>query len=70
MIIRKLITMWRHKHHKERFVCISHDGTPCVMEPHEAEEMLREAELAHEYEVSDVWLTRDQFEKLAEFEGW
>lgn len=54
--------------HTERFIRVEHDGTFCVMEPADAEEYLHDSD--EEYAVSDVWLTRDQFEKLPEFEGF
>lgn len=54
----------------ERFVRLTYDGVPCVVEPNEARQMLEDDEDPLAYEVADVWLTRDQFEKLADFEGW
>jgi hypothetical protein len=52
----------------EGFTRVEHDGTSCVMEPHEAESMLDESD--EEYAVSMVYLTRDQFEKLKDFAGF
>ena len=38
------------------------------MEPHEAKEMIEDSEEA--YAVSEVMLTRDQFERMPEFQGF
>jgi hypothetical protein len=50
------------------------DGTRCVMEPHEAASVLKEAEEDEyeefDYKVSTVMITRDQFNKLEEFTGF
>ncbi len=54
--------------HPEPFTRLEHDGTVCVMEPHEAEAMLVESD--EQYTVSTVMLTRDQFERLGEFAGF
>lgn len=51
------------------FTVIVYDGARCVMEPLGAKEMLAE-DNEHEYEVHTVMLTRDQFERMPEFEGF
>lgn len=52
----------------EEFAALEHDGTRCIMEPHEAAAIV--AESPGEYTVSTVLLTRDQFEAMPEFEGF
>jgi hypothetical protein len=54
---------------QEEFTVIEYDGTRCVMEPHEAKVMIAEDEDVG-YSVSTVMLTRDQFERMADFEGF
>ena len=44
------------------------DGTVCVMDTIEATMLLADAD--EDYKVSSVFLTRDQFENLKEFEGF
>lgn len=53
---------------QEPFTRLEYDGTVCVMEPREAEAMLAESE--EQYTVSTVMLTRDQFERMPEFNGF
>ena len=53
---------------QEEFTVLEYDGTRCVMEPHEAKAMIEESD--EEYIVSTVMLTRDQFNKMPEFEGF
>lgn len=55
-------------HKTERFVRLEHDGTACIMEPAEAAAMVAESDC--EYTVTDVFLTRDQFERMGEFHGF
>ena len=52
----------------EEFTVIEYDGARCVMEPHEAKAMLAESD--EEYAVSTVMLTRDQFDRMLEFQGF
>lgn len=52
----------------ESFTRLEFDGTVCVMEPSEAEAMLAESD--EQYAVSTVMLTRDQFERMPEFNGF
>ena len=52
----------------EKFIVLEHDGTRCVMEPHEAKAMIEDNDEA--YSVSEVMLTRDQFERMPEFQGF
>jgi hypothetical protein len=51
----------------ERFVRVVYDGTPCVVEPGDVEALIGASE---GYEISDVMLTRDQFERMPEFDGF
>lgn len=51
----------------EPFARIEHDGTHCIMEQHEAEAMIAECD---GYTVTQVMLTREQFERLPDFGGF
>jgi hypothetical protein len=53
---------------REEFTVLEHDGARCVMELREAREMLSDSE--EEYTVSTVLLTRDQFERMSDFQGF
>ena len=55
---------------EERFVRISFDGSHCLLTPNEAKAYLEDCEDPNVYEVSDVFITQDQFENLAEFTGF
>jgi hypothetical protein len=53
----------------EPFVRIEHcDGGHCVMEPREAAGFV--ADGGGEYTTTDIRLTRDQFDKIKDFEGF
>lgn len=52
----------------EAFAKVIHDGTSCIMEINEAVAMVFESEEV--YEMCNFYLTRDQFERLPEFEGF
>lgn len=56
------------EHTKEMFVRVELDGSWCVMEPCEAHEMV--SDTSEEYKTEYVYLTRDQFNSLPEFEGF
>lgn len=49
------------------FARLIHDGLSCVMEQNEALEVVKDIE--GPYELCNVYLTRDQFENLPEFES-
>lgn len=51
----------------ERFVRIVSDEAVCICEPHETSSML---EGLTNVRMTDVLLTRDQFESIPEFSGW
>ncbi len=51
----------------EEFARVEHDGTACVVELHEAFDLMGEGD---QYTITSVWLTRDQFERLPEFAGF
>lgn len=51
----------------ERFVEITINESTCIMEPHEARGCIEDET---EFTVNDIYLTRDQFDNLKEFEGW
>lgn len=55
-------------HKKEPFTILEHDGTRCVMEPHEAELLMGNE--PGEYLARSILLTRDQFERIPEFQGF
>lgn len=52
----------------ERFVRVAHGGSGCVMEPDGVADMI--ADGGEEYETEDVFLTRDQYDALPEFDGF
>jgi hypothetical protein len=52
----------------ERFLRVEYDGSWCVMEPMEASDLIGSGN--GEYTTEQVFLTRDQFEKLPEFAGF
>lgn len=52
----------------EAYAKVTHDGTSCIMQINEAVAMVAESQEA--YEMCNVYMTRDQFEKLPEFEGY
>lgn len=51
----------------EVFARVEHDGTHCIMERHEAESMIAEG---GDYTITQVMLTREQFERLPDFGGF
>lgn len=52
----------------ERFVRVMYDGSWCVMEPDDAADMTADSEGG--YQTEDVFITRDQFERMPEFNGF
>jgi hypothetical protein len=57
-----------NEYKQEEFAIVEHDGMRCVMELREAAAMLAEAE--EQYKVNSVFLTRDQFDRMLEFQGF
>ena len=58
---------------QEEFTVLEYDGTRCVVEPHEADGILADENYSEDgvdYKVSTILLTRDQFDKLKEFDGF
>jgi len=55
---------------RETFVRIEVDGSWCICEPHDVPDMRDGAEGDATYIVTEVRMTRRQFERLPEFEGW
>ena len=53
---------------QEAFARVIYDGAACVIEQNEAAAMLEESD--EEYTVETVMLTRDQFERMADFSGF
>lgn len=56
------------EHKLEPFSVLDLDGTRCVLEPREAEQM--QADDPGAYTASVVLLTRDQFDSMPDFGGW
>lgn len=54
---------------RERFVRVEYGRTACVIEPHECDAMRGDL-VADHYTFTDVFLTRDQFEQMEEFQGF
>ena len=52
----------------EAFAKVTYDGISCIMEINEASRMVFESEEL--YELTNVYLTRDQFENMEEFSGF
>lgn len=50
------------------YMRVRHDGSSCIMETHEAEELLRDAPGV--YLTEEVRMSPAQYEKLPEFAGW
>jgi hypothetical protein len=56
---------------KERYAKITWDGRSCITELLELPTMIEGFEDEDSKPVvTDVWLTRDEFENLSEFVGW
>jgi len=53
---------------QEEFTRLTLDKITCVMDPREAMAMLTESD--EPYVVSMIMLTRDQFERMSEFDGF
>ena len=51
----------------ERFVIIVYDGTACIVEPEDAEALIGYS-VGYGFSMSDVMLTRDQFENIPDIE--
>jgi len=54
----------------ERFAIIEHDGAWCVVESHNIDDFLTDAEIGEVYTISFIALTRDQVESMPDFEGF
>ena len=57
-----------NEYRQEEFARIEHDGTFCIVEMRELPSMLEDGDDG--YIVTTVMLTRDQFERLPEFQGF
>ena len=53
---------------QEMFTLVKHGEARCIMEINEAAQLVSESD--EYYELSNVLLTREQFEKLSEFTGF
>ena len=61
------------EYRQEEFTVLEYDGTRCVVELREASAILADENCSEDgvdYNVSTVLLTRDQFERMPEFEGF
>ena len=54
----------------EKFVRVLYDDTPCVMEPLDAEDFIKDADGNEQYILEDIYITRDQYENMPEFQGF
>ena len=54
---------------RERFVRVEYEGRSCVIEAHEVEAMRKDL-VSDQYTFTDVMLTRDQFDRMDEFQGF
>ncbi len=54
----------------EEFTVLTVDGSGCVLDQVEAAQFLADSDDPTQYQQSTIKLTRDQFERLEEFEGW
>lgn len=54
---------------RERFVRVEFQGHSCVIEPHEVD-TLRQDLCSDQYTFTDVMLTREQFERMDDFQGF
>lgn len=50
------------------YIVVSFDGSSCIMEPAEAEAMMKESPGV--YSMDTIRMTPSQFEKLDDFAGW
>lgn len=53
---------------KRRYAVLTFDGSACTVELETAVRIIEESEC--EYELTDRWLTQDEYEGLPEFNGW
>lgn len=56
------------RNQERTYMRISHDGSSCIMETHEAEALLKDAPGV--YGAEEVRMSQAQFEKLPDFAGW
>jgi hypothetical protein len=54
----------------EKFARVEFDGQFCVMEMHELDSFMSEADEPEQCKVSTVEITRDQFERMPELNGF
>lgn len=45
-------------------------GAGCILEPAEAKRVLADSDDPTQYEQTTIELTRDQFDRMEEFQGW
>lgn len=55
------------KRDKQRYVKLTFDGSSCICEPNEAEQMMKDDP---ELTASEVWMTVAEFEALPDFPGY
>jgi hypothetical protein len=67
----QMMRLKQRKRDKRRYLKVRpKDGGPwAVIQPHELSSMLDEDD-KDSYEIVETWMTIDEYEALAEFEGW
>lgn len=57
------------RHQKRKYLRLEHDGAHCVIEPHELETFAYDGE-AGDLVITELWMSRAEFEALPEFTGF
>jgi hypothetical protein len=57
-----------HANQERTYIKVSHDGSSCIMEPHEAMALMRDAPGV--YTSEEVQMSASQFDRLPDFSGW
>lgn len=52
-----------------RYVRVIHDGTTCVVPPQDVESLV-DSERPDDYRTADVYLSKEEFDGLPEFDGF
>lgn len=59
-----------NEYKQKTFTVVEYDGTRCVIEPHELDDIVENCEDNLDYIITIIALTQDQFEKMPEFTGF
>ena len=54
---------------RTRYVRVIHDGTTCVVQPGDVAALV-DAERPEDYRTQDVYLSKEEFDALPEFDGF